>query len=351
MNRTVYIAKRVLGVLLIIVVLSLFWTLAFYGLEWGYRRLDWQPHALFRQIINSVTGFFLFGGSMSILSHFFRKKQTAFQEEMIDALRRISKGDFHIYLNAKKIEAPLRPLVESINTMAVDLKAMEDMRQEFISNVSHEIQSPLTSISGFARAMIYEELVREDQLQYLEIIKTESSRLSKLSSDLLQLASLNSDHHPFHPEIYRLDKQLQLQILAFEPQWLNKDLEINVELSELSLEADQSLLNQVWVNLIHNAVKFTPDHGRIGVSLKLENANAVVSIADTGIGIPEEEQTRIYERFFKADKSRSRSIGGSGLGLSIVHKIVEMHQGHISVQSKLGEGTTFTVTLPILKYS
>ncbi len=349
MSRMRRMMKIIFPVLMVIGALSICWTVTYYVMEWVYRQLDWHPHAVFRQIFNSIAGFMLFGTCIAILSPFFQKKQRAFHQEMIDALKRISKGDFHINLNAKKIEAPMRPLVESINDMALDLKAMEEMRQEFISNVSHEIQSPLTSISGFARAMIYEELIREEQLQYLEIIKTESTRLSKLSNDLLKLASLNSEHHPFHPELYRLDKQLQLQILTFEPQWLNKDLEIVVDLAELVVEADQNLLNQVWVNLISNAVKFTPAGGKISINLERENENAVVRITDTGIGIPAEEQTRIYERFFKADKARSRSAGGSGLGLSIVHKILEMHQGNITVISTLGEGTTFTITFPMIK--
>lgn len=350
MKRLQIVGKAILGILTIFSTLSLCWTGAYFATEWGYVRLDWQPDTLLRQLITSILGFFLFGMLMALFGALFlHKKERAFYQEMFDALARISKGDFQVQLTASwgRQHDHFDQLITSINDMALNLREMEDMRQEFISNVSHEIQSPLTSISGFARAMMYEELKRDDQLQYLEIIEAESKRLSKLSDDLLRLASLDSDHHPFHPEVYRLDKQLQLQILAFEPQWLSKELDVHADLAELSVHADPNLLNQVWVNLIHNAIKFTPSDGQIHVTLRQEGEQAVVQIADTGMGLSEEDQMRIFERFFKADLSRTQAMGGSGLGLSIVNKIVEMHQGHIAVSSVLDEGTVFTVTLPL----
>lgn len=346
------IAKAILHVIGALSVLSACWTSAYFVTEWCFHQWEWEPHMLLRQLSISILGFFFFGGLISIVSPFVRKKQLAFFQEVKDALQRISTGDFQVNLNTDRgrggrDEYPIGELMESINDMAVNLKAMEDMRQEFISNVSHEIQSPLTSINGFARAMIYEELSREVQLQYLEIIDTESVRLSKLSDNLLRLASLDSEHHPFHPDHFRLDKQLQQQILAFETQWLDKKLEVNVNLQEITIEADKNLLSQVWVNLIHNAVKFTPEGGKICISVEQQDEYAVVSVADSGIGMSEEDLTHIFERFFKADRSRSSSAGGSGLGLSIVHKIVEMNRGTITVSSKLGEGTVFNVTLPM----
>lgn len=344
MKYVIKIWKMMDGLLLILLVFSVCWIGAYFATEWGYERFGWQFNMLLRQLMISMLGFVFFGILISIVSPFVRKQQMAFFQELSDALSRISRGDFRV--NVKANRGPMGQLVEGINDMVVNLKAMEDMRQEFISNVSHEIQSPLTSISGFARAMIYEELSREDQLQYLEIIDAESTRLSTLSGDLLRLASLDSDHHPFHLEAYRLDKQLQLQILAFEPQWLKKELEVNVNLAQLTIKADKNLLSQVWVNLISNAIKFTPKGGTISVSLEQQEDHAVVCITDTGCGISKDDQTHIFERFFKADKSRSRIVEGSGLGLSIVHKIIEMHQGNIDICSKLNEGTAFTVTLP-----
>jgi signal transduction histidine kinase len=172
-------------------------------------------------------------------------------------------------------------------------------------------------------------------------------RLSRLSDNLLKLTSLESEHHPFDRRRYRLDRQLRSAVLACEPQWLEKSIEVEAELEEVEIEADHELLSQVWGNLLHNSIKFTPPGGSIRVRLTLEDGKAAVRIADTGIGIGEEDLPRIFERFYKADKSRNRAGGGSGLGLSIVKKIVDLHGGAIDVRSRPGEGTEFTVRLPV----
>jgi signal transduction histidine kinase len=230
--------------------------------------------------------------------------------------------------------------------MALELNQIEAMRQEFISNVSHEIQSPLTSIRGFARALQNDNLSRQDRNHYLGIIETESMRLSKLSDDLLALASLEAENPRFEPKPYRLDKQIRRLILACEPQWTEKVLDMEVSLDEAEIAGDEDLLSQVWMNLLHNSIKFTPQGGRVCVELRRRDGSVAFTIADTGIGIAEDDLARVFERFFKADTSRQRAKGGSGLGLSIAKKIVEMHRGTISVESRLETGTTFTVRLP-----
>jgi|SRR5690625_2467275 len=344
MNRLKKIGRTFAVFLNVFLIYSACWIAVYLATSWGFSRLDRQLPEIFVMLIISLLGFMCFIVLFAILAHNSRKKDYHFHQEITNALGRISRGDFFIHI--KKTEGPYRQLAGDINKMASSLKEMEDMRQAFISNVSHEIQSPLTSINGFARAMIDEELHRKEQLQYLEIIDSESKRLSKLSDDLLRLASLDSEHHPFHTEVYRLDKQIQTQILTFEPQWLHKELDIQVDLEAVTIEADKLLLSQVWVNLIHNAIKFTPEGGELRVSLKQQEEQPIVCFTDTGIGITTEDQIRIFERFFKADRARSRTAEGSGLGLSIVNKIVKMHRGKVNVRSKQGEGTQFTVVLP-----
>lgn len=286
---------------------------------------------------------------IALLTTPMRKKQMHALKMMIAAIRRIAKGDFNVTFQESTQKGPWSELSKSLNHMAVQLNQMEHMRQEFISNVSHEIQSPLTSISGFARALHDVRLSPEERERYLNIIETESKRLSKLSDNLLKLTSLESQHHPYEPKPYRLDKQLRRIVLACEPQWLEKSLEMDVALDEVTIVADEDMLSQVWVNLLNNGIKFTPERGTIGVRLERQAGMAVVRITDTGIGIAEEDAEHIFERFYKADKSRNRSGGsGSGLGLSIAKKIIELHRGTIRVQSKLGAGTDFTVTLPLL---
>ena len=177
-------------------------------------------------------------------------------------------------------------------------------------------------------------------------------RLSKLSDNLLALAALDTENRPFAPQYYRLDKQIRNLILACEPQWASKAIEMDVSFEEVTISADDDLLSQVWINLLANSIKFTPQGGRICVDLYQQGGTIAFGITDTGIGIAEVEQAHIFERFYKADKSRTRSNGGgSGLGLSITRKIIELHHGSIAVSSKLGEGTTFTVSLPVAQSS
>ncbi|MDY0395548.1 HAMP domain-containing sensor histidine kinase [Virgibacillus halophilus] len=240
---------------------------------------------------------------------------------------------------------PFSKIIDNINYMSKELGQIEQMRQEFVSNVSHEIQSPLTSISGFARALKNENISAEERVHYLSIIETESERLSKISDNLLKLTALESSQHPFELQEYRLDKQLQQIVLRCEPQWTAKQIDMNLALSKAVVTADKDLLDQVWMNLLNNAIKFTPDHGTIGIAIHVDEEKLEVAVSDTGIGVAEEEQLHLFERFYKADKSRNRNQGGSGLGLSIVKKIIDMHGGTVSVISQPNLGTTFTVAL------
>jgi signal transduction histidine kinase len=145
----------------------------------------------------------------------------------------------------------------------------------------------------------------------------------------------------------RLDKQIESAVLALEPQWAAKGLKIECKCKKICASVDEELLTQAWINLIHNCVKFTPKGGRVKICLDEDAGFASVSISDTGIGISEADQIHVFERFYKADKSRDRSLGGNGLGLSLVKKIVELHGGTIKLESEEGKGTTFEVRLPI----
>jgi signal transduction histidine kinase len=242
------------------------------------------------------------------------------------------------------------------------------MRQDFVSNVSHEIQTPLTSIHGFAIELQQPGIPEEERLRYLRIMEKESARLSRLGHNLLKLASLESDQHPFHPKEIELDEQLRRVVVACEPLWGAKALDLQLELERVRIAADEDSLSQVWMNLLHNSIKFTPHGGHIRIEAACPQPGvAQVRIADSGIGIAAEDRERVFERFFKADRSRQSgdsgggagSVGsgsdagrtsaasGSGLGLAIAKRIVELHHGRIRVESKLGAGTTVTVTLPV----
>jgi signal transduction histidine kinase len=272
-------------------------------------------------------------------------------QAMTHATKRLAKGDFEVELKINRGDE-LGTLSRSINDMAREIKQMERMRQDFVSNVSHEIQSPLTSISGFAKALKDDNLViaEDDRVQCLDIIVIESDRLSRLSNNLLKLVSLESDHHPFETESFNLDEQIRRVIVACEPQWSAKSIRVDIESPSsagVRITADQDQLNQVWMNLLGNAIKFTPCAGQVFIAISRPHPHEIaVAISDSGIGIAQEDLSRIFERFYKADKSRAEDQSGNGLGLAISQKIVALHLGSIEVKSTVGLGTTFTVTLP-----
>ncbi|MBA2873442.1 sensor histidine kinase [Thermaerobacillus caldiproteolyticus] len=330
--------------------LVLCWTAAFFITNFLYAQLGYQPSDYLRELVNFILGLSILGTAIRLIAKIarWREKQFEFFHSITETIEQITNGNFNVSLSVPD-ESPhfFRELIESINRMANELNEMEQMRQEFVSNVSHEIQSPLTSIIGFTHALKNEELDQEQRLHYLNIIEAESKRLSKLSDNLLKLTSLESNHHPYEPKKYRLDQQLKNIVLACEPQWLEKEMEIDISLDKTEITADKDLLDQVWMNLLHNSIKFTPKGGSISIRLEKNDQIVKVVISDTGIGMSEEEKMHIFERFYKADRSRNRSGGGSGLGLSIVKKIVSMHHGEIEVESAKGKGTTMIVSLPL----
>ena len=335
----------------VLIFFSLLITVAFFLTSYVYGVTGWQPPPLVAQVVNTLLGLFLFILIIGSSSYVFRHRRAEHEREVfgpiVRALEQIARGDFNVRLtDSMSDNALVGPLARSVNDMAAELDHMERMRQVFISDVSHEIQSPLTSIRGFARALQNEQLSSDERRHYLSIIETESMRLSRLSDNLLKLAALDSRQAAFEPKGYRLDKQIRSLILASEPQWSAKMLEMDAALDELSVMADEDLLSQVWTNLIHNAIKFTPVRGTIRAELHKQGDQVVFALSDSGPGILPADRPHIFERFYKADKSRERSAEGSGLGLSIAQKVVEMHKGTLGFDCPPGGGTTFTVTLP-----
>jgi signal transduction histidine kinase len=264
------------------------------------------------------------------------------------ATRKVAKGDYNIVLPTKSKDE-LGVLSEQFQQMAREISQVEKMRQEFVSNVSHEIQTPLASISGFVSILQKDGLDEAEQLRCLNIIRQESMRLSRLSENMLRLAAIDSHHYPFHPSLIRLDRQLRRVVVSAEPQWAAKRLNIHLELPKTEIHADEDLLNQVWLNLFGNSIKFTPEGGDIFIELRSRKGEIGVVFRDTGIGIAEEDRKRVFERFYMADKSRNRAAGGSGLGLAIVKRVVELHNGSVEIDSTVGKGTAVTVILPAVK--
>lgn len=265
---------------------------------------------------------------------------------LTEATKQIAKGNYHIKLNDRRRDE-IGMLANHFSQMAKSLEQLESMRQEFVSNVSHEIQSPLTSIQGFSERLKSSQLTEEDRLHYLDIISDESRRLSQLSKQLLTLASLDKEESIIDKQLYSAKDQIKQVVYMLEWNWREKEIALDLQLSSASIYADPKWMHQVWVNLITNSIKFTEPGGTIRIRLEEEDNHHLIEIEDTGIGITEEDLPYIFNRFYKTDKVRNRSEGSSGLGLAIVKRIIDMHNGQITVHSEPGKGTRIQIWIPI----
>ncbi|MFA5385815.1 MAG: ATP-binding protein [Eubacteriales bacterium] len=229
-------------------------------------------------------------------------------------------------------------------------KKLEDMRTEFVANVSHELRTPLTSIRGFLETLLEGKV--EDQAtirRFLEIINRETARLTRLIDDLLNLSKIEERQVVHRWQSVQLLDTVNKAIVMFQAQAKEQNLELVTELpAELPVvRGDPDMLAQVLINLVDNAVKFTPSGGRITIRAGANEGNVRIDVEDTGIGIPPENLPRIFERFYRVEKSRSRELGGIGVGLAIVKHIIRAHGGKTGVESVVGKGSKFTFTLPI----
>ena len=264
------------------------------------------------------------------------------------ATSRIREGDFDVRL-PENIPGESGDLMRSFNSMAESLGQTAYLQKDFISSISHEFKTPIASIRGFAKLLQMPGLTEEQKAEYISLIAQESDRLSRLSETLLRLSALEQQTAPASLSTFSLDEHLREVILRLEPTWSARNIgwQLNLD-EEVSITSDKELLSHVWINIIQNAIKFSPEGSNIEVSVAASGKgrrNAVVTITDHGCGMDSEALKRIFDRFYQADKSRKQE--GVGLGLCLVKRILDMLGGHVDVQSAVGEGSTFTVTLPV----
>lgn len=267
---------------------------------------------------------------------------------MLQTMKRIMNGDFTARVQpmskSEKHKSELDILIDDFNVMADELEGMEQIKDGFISNVSHEIKTPLSVIQSYATALQDGDLTDEEKQEYASVIVANSKRITVLVSDILRMSNLEHCKIFSSGEKFNLGESLRQSALLFEEQWEKKNIDVEVDIEDIEVFSDEELLGHVWSNLISNAVKYTSDGGIIKISLKEENGAAAVRISDTGCGIPPEAGDDVYEKFYQCDSSHASE--GNGLGLSIVRRIISIVGGNISYQSKLGEGTEFTVVIP-----
>ncbi|MGJ8730759.1 sensor histidine kinase [Listeria aquatica] len=264
--------------------------------------------------------------------------------KLTKATEKIAAGDFDVKLDTKRKDE-IGQLGASFTKMTDELAAVDAARQEFVANVSHELQSPLTSMHGFAELLAQDKLTEEERKSYLALLSQETARLSRLTKQLLLLAFLDKETEMVGQETVDPAPAIRKAIRMFEWKIQEKELSLTMDLSDAKVQGDAELIEQVWQNLLSNAVKYTPEHGSIEISSKEQGDWVEIRVWNSGEPIPDEKLGKVFERFYRGDESRLRSGESSGLGLSIVEKIIQLSNGSIAVRSEAGLGTEFIVRL------
>lgn len=282
----------------------------------------------------------------AIMTAFFGNIPMKGVNKLIDRMNRLASGDYKARMEFKgpfSKNSAVQEVSESFNRMAEELQNTEMLRSDFINNFSHEFKTPIVSIAGFAKLLRRGNLDEAQKEEYLRIIEEESLRLSQMATNVLNLTKVENQTILTGVTQFNLSEQIRSCMLLLSDGWEQKELELSLDFGEHYICADEELLKQVWINLLGNAVKFTPRGGLIEVTIEEAEDSLAVSVLNTGSEIPEEARDKIFRKFYQADESHSAE--GNGIGLAIVKMIVDLHKGSISVDS--GEGkTVFTLRLP-----
>ncbi|MDK2917461.1 MAG: two-component system, OmpR family, sensor histidine kinase VicK [Candidatus Petromonas sp.] len=266
--------------------------------------------------------------------------------EVININESIYKASYAPYKNERNERGGLVLVIQDVT----EQQRLENMRREFVANVSHELKTPITSIKSYTETLLSGALEDKNiSERFLKVIHDESNRMARLVRDLLQLSNFDYRQTELSKERKDLAKLIKQSVMKLEMAAKNKNqrLEFVTEEEEMFGYFDHDRIEQVLLNIISNAIKYTEEDGEVKVHLEKEDGNAVLSVKDTGIGIPKEDLPRIFERFYRVDKARSRELGGTGLGLSIAKEIIEAHSGTIEIFSEVGEGTDVIIKLPL----
>ncbi len=304
-----------------------------------------------REVRDKVFGYFLISVAVAvfisiILIYIFSLRFTKPLKQIKNAAKVIAGGEFSKRLNIKSNDE-IGELARTFNSMAAALQNLEEMRRGFIANVSHELRTPMTSIRGFIQGILDGTIPEEKQNYYLTVVSDETNRLNRLVNNLLDLARMEAGEVKMNIISFDINELLRRSVIKLETLLLEKNIMVEADFEEeiMGVNGDVDAIDRVVYNLLHNAIKFTPEGGKITISIKSQKDRAHVSVEDTGSGIESSELDMIWERFYKSDKSRSRDKTGTGLGLAIVKNIMNEHGQDIWVESEQGKGTKFTFTL------
>ena len=266
--------------------------------------------------------------------------------QFVNGLNALAAGNFKTRLHYKGTLAnypTFLELTESFNKLAKELENTEMLRSDFINNFSHEFKTPIVSIAGFAKLLQKGKLTDEQRMQYLSAIEEESMRLSYMATNILNMTKIENQEILTDVTKFNLSEQIRFAVLLIEEQWSKKNIDLQLDFNEHMIEANEELLKQVWINLVDNAVKFAPLCATVALDICETAQSFIVSVSNTGQDIPQEKLSKLFNKFYQADESHAQE--GNGIGLAVVKKIVDLHNGWVSVKSE-GGMTVFTVELP-----
>ena len=282
-------------------------------------------------VLGVVLAVFIFRGYLAPLSR------------LMQATQAVAAGDYSVRVEMRGARGEVAEYIRSFNKMAEELSSVALLRMDFVNTFSHEFKTPLISIRGFAKLLQNDDLTPQQRRAYTDTVVQQSQRLAAMSTHILELAQYENTEIVSGKTLYSLDEQLRRCIHQQERSWLQKGLTVEGDLDPTDYYGNEELVEHIWSNLISNAIRFTPAGGQIAVVLRKEDAEITVSVSDTGIGMDEETQRHIFDKFYRAEPYPDSR--GNGLGLSIVRRAVELCGGEIEVFSQPGKGSTFTVTL------
>ena len=297
-----------------------------------------------------MTVFIVVAAAALIAALIFAFTLTAPIKALTSTIRRMGKGDLSARVSVQG-SGELKELADSYNAMAEKIENFDQSRSQFVQNASHELKTPLATMKIMLENLIYQpDMPAELRAEFMQDMNHEIDRLSGIITDLLTLTQMDAQQTRLKLETVDFTMLCEETLHALLPAAEKARLHVDAELAaNVTLVADESKLSQVVYNLIDNAIKYTPEGGTVSVSLSADNRRAMLTVRDTGIGIPAADVGHIFDRFYRVDKARSRATGGTGLGLSIVRQMVQLHGGEITVDSATDKGSVFTVTLPVRK--
>lgn len=316
------------------------------GLVVLVNRMEWNA------VVQTVVPTIYWGMVAVVLTLFTRRKIRATYEEpmhkLAEATENVANGDFSVYIPTLHTQNKwdyLDVMIMDFNKMVEELGSIETLKTDFVSNVSHEMKTPIAIIKNYAELLKAEHITEEQRKEYAESIEGAAMKLSNLISNILKLSKLENQRIIPEVEVYDVSRQLCECILQLEDAWDEKEIELETEIEDVALvQGDESLLELVWNNLLSNAIKFTEPGGTITVKQSTDEGLVSIAVSDTGCGMDSDSVKHIFDKFYQGDTSHSKE--GNGLGLALVKRVLELLDGEIQVFSEPGKGSTFLVTLP-----